>query len=170
MPKRSERDKYSHAFDGNPFEGMNPIDVYKSIKWDNDPKDLFDIDAPEPLVALGEVAKICLLDGTEESISEDEAPFLALGTNSNSLYIIHKDENGSPIDVPLDFDKYKLIGEVKATHYYSDKGNEEAYYYHDHEEPYPLLYRHPKTGVCILLPQDNNGNPSYAVAREGIIG
>lgn len=170
MPKRSERDEYSEAFKGNPFEGKSPTDVYKSLQWGNNPRETFDIEAPEPLVNLGEVAKIKLAGGHIEQISDKEAPYLALGTESNYLYIIHRDENGEPVDVPLDFEEYDLVGKVMATHYYSDKGGEKAYYYHNHEKPYPLLYRHEYTGVCVLIPQDNNGLPSYAVAIEGIIG
>ena len=170
MPKRSERDKYSEAFEGNPFKGKSPRAVYKALQWGNNPRDMFDIEAPEPLVALGEVAKIVLQGGHKESISEKDAPFLALGTDSNNLYIIQRDENGEPVDVPLDLEDYDLVGKVKSTHYYSNKGNEKAYYYHDHEKPYPLLYRHEASGVCVLIPQDNNGSPSYAVAIEGIIG
>lgn len=170
MPKRSERDKYSHAFEGNPFHGKTPRDVYKSLQWGNEPRETFDIDAPEPLVNLGEVAKIKLADGHVETINDKDAPFLALGTETNYLYIIQRDDNDEPVDVPLDLEDYECIGEVKSTHYYSSKGGEKAYYYHNHEKPYPLLYRDEDSGVCVYIPQDNNGQPSYAVAIEGIIG
>lgn len=172
MPKRSERDLYSHRFDGNPYEGMNPYEIYESVKWGNNPANVYNIDAPEPVISLGELAKI-VTNEIEQDFSEKEAPYLAIGAESNYIYIIPK-HNNKPLNKIPEFNpdskEWQEKGYVEETHYYSDKGEEEAYYYHEHENPYPNIWFHKKSGVCILIPSDNDGKPSYAVAKEGIIG
>jgi len=164
MPKRSDRDVFPGVFAGNPFHGMNPKAIYKEIQWGNTPKEIIDIDAPEALVSLGTLAKLKLL---KNSINVNKDCFnLAIGCTSNILYIFPVDERIIP---ELD-DNWGFMGLVKQTDYYSDKGGEECYYYHKHEKPYPALLSHMDTSVHIIVPQDFNGQRSYAVIKEGIVG
>jgi len=172
VPKRSERELYDHAFDVNPYEGLSLDEMYDSIQWGKNPEHIYPIDAPEPLASLGTLAllKTKSAYGTMK-YKEKNAPFLAVGQDTNCLYIVPRNKDGSPQDIPeFDPEIWEAIGEVKATHYYSDKGNEEGYYYHDHESPYPVLFVHESTGIGMLVPVDMDGKPSYAVIKEGIIG
>lgn len=163
-----ERDNYPEEyFSGNPFEGKDAFEVYRELRWDNDWNEAFELDAPEPMASIGELARL-ELDNDIFEWSENEAPFLAVGVDSNALYIIPQDSDGNPVDVPTG--EYQVIGEVVQTDYYSDKGNEDAYFYHEHEFPYPILAVHPESGVSVILPQANDGRRSFAVSREGIIG
>lgn len=173
MPKREERDLYSHAFDSNPYEGSDPSDMYRSLRWGNEPTQEFNIEAGESMASIGDLARLDTEHGSYE-FDEEVAPFLAIGQDSNFLYVIPKEimqENPSP-EIP-EFDpsspEWEDNGEVSETHYYSDKGEEDAYYYHEHQNPLPSLWTH-ESGVSVLIPADNEGDPSYAVAKEGIIG
>ena len=171
MPKRAERDLYPNAFNGkNPYANYTLEEMYKSIQWDKNPDNLYPIESPEPLASLGTVAKL-VLEENEYKYSEKESPFLAVGKDTNLLYIIPK-LKGKPLDFIPEFniDTWSFIGDVKSTHYYSYKGEENGYYYHDHESPFPGLFIDTFSGVGIILPADNNGKPSYAVIKEGIIG
>ena len=163
-----ERDNFpSEYFDGNPYETETPEGTYRRIRWGNEPSEVFSIEAPEPLATLGDVAQICTQSGST-GYSEDEAPFLALGTVSNRLYMVPK-IGKNPVDIPDG--PYEYVGTVIQLDYYSDKGGEEAYYFHEHEPPYPRLYMHLESGVCILEPQQlPGGGRSYAVGDEGVIG
>lgn len=174
MPKRSDRDVYGEAFDQNPFEDMEPLDMYTSLQWDKEPEAVWDIEAPEPLVAIGELARLDFAgDSLHEAWDEELAPFLAVGRDSNVLYVLPKDVHGAPVDEVPEFDEHDpswtYKGLLKQTDYYSSKGNEDAYYYHEHEDPYPELWEH-ENGVCVLIPQRHKGKRSYAVAKEGIVG
>jgi len=174
MPKREERDLYSEAFEGNPYEDSTTEEMYESLMWGNAPTALYRINAPEPMATIGDIAKLKLKNPTAKrtyNFKEDDAPFLAVGKDSNQLYIVPKID-GEPIDIPeldLESDEWDYRGEVKETHYYSGKGEEEAYYYHPHQNPLPELYVH-ESGVAVLVAADNEGEPSYAVIKEGIIG
>lgn len=163
-----ERDKFPQEyFDGNPYEENTPEETYERIQWGNSPRETFEVTAPEPLVTLGDVAQICTPKGNVK-FSEDEAPFLALGTDSNKLYFVPKVGN-EPVDIPDG--PYHYIGIVTQLDYYSDKGGEPAYYYHEHESPFPHLYQERESGVCILIPSTcKDGSKSYAVGDEGVIG
>jgi hypothetical protein len=175
MPKREERDLYGHAFEGNPYDNHTTEEMYESLRWDNSPNALYEIDAPEPMATIGDVAKLKIKNPVKGkrtyNFKEESAPFLAVGKDSNQLYIVPKDGE-YPLNVPeldLESDEWEFRGEVKETHYYSDKGEDNAYYYHEHQKPFPELYVH-ETGVGVLVPADNDGEPSYAVIKEGIIG
>jgi hypothetical protein len=164
-----ERLKYAHLFERNPFEGKNPTETFSLLHWGNRSKRVIDIDAPEPLVMLGMMAKLCMQD-RELRFSKGEA-FLAVGQNSNELYIIPRVAN-APMKVIPSFSPrgVKRVGPVLATHYLSTKGgSEEHYYYHDHESPFPILYLH-KSGIGYIRASNHNGKPSYAVGKEGIVG
>lgn len=163
-----ERDKFpKEYFDGNPYEDNTPEETYQRIQWGNNPKEIFNIEAPEPLAALGCVAQICTPKGNVQ-FSEFEAPFLALGTYTNKLYFVPK-IGDEPVDIP--YGPYNHIGIVTQLDYYSDKGGAEAYYYHEHEPPYPHLYQNKESGVCVLIPSKcEDGSRSYAVGDEGVIG
>jgi len=165
MPKRSDREVFKGVFNGNPFEGLSPQEIYKIIQWGNNPNKVIEIDAPEAMTALGFLAKLYLTDGTVK-LSKNKF-YLALGADSNSLYIFQKNIRVIP---DLDDNKWSTQGvKVKRTDYYSKKGGEDCYYYHNHEKPYPILFSHPK-GVHILQPQKFKGQRSYAVIKEGIVG
>lgn len=164
MPKRSDREVFKGAFDGNPFAKLSPQQIYSKIQWGNKPKKIFNINAPEPLVALGTLAELHFKE-TKVVYNENEF-FIAIGANSNILYFV---PIGKPIiEIPnfgLQWKKGKFVHE---THYYSDKGGEECYYYHEHEKPFPRLYGYKNFGL--LIPSNNNGKRSYAVIKEGIVG
>lgn len=165
MPERS---KYPKAyFEGNPYEGDDPWEMYRKLRWGNEPQQTFEVDAPEALAALGEVALLDMGD-TIVKFEEGDAPYLAVGHESNTVYLVPRGMEG-PIDVPED--GYVEVGEVHQIDYVSDKGGEDAYYYHEHEAPYPVLLVHPETGVMCLEPVElEDGSRGYAVADEGIIG
>lgn len=162
-----ERDSFPREyFESNPYEDDSPEEAYQKLRWGNEPQEVFEINAPEPLITLGDIAKIFTPDGTVE-FTEAQAPFLALGTKSNFLYFVPK-RGGKPCHVPKG--PFAFQTPVLRLDYYSDKGGEPCYYYHDHESPYPCLYMH-SSGVGILRPSlCADGSRSYAVSDEGIIG
>lgn len=164
MPKRSERHEFSKAFElDNPFDGLDLEDIYKTVQWGNEPNEIIDIDSPEPLVALGYLAKIYFYPSGYNKYNEGDI-HLALGANSNLLYMFPRGETYIP-----KFSTLWIQGsEIKRTDYYSNKGGESCYYYHKHETPYPIIYYHSK--VSILIPQEHEGKKSYAVIKEGIVG
>lgn len=170
MPKRSDRKEFFDRFtEGNPYKNKSAKDLYKSLRWGNSPDEFFEIEGPEDMASLGILAKLFFEDGSKLVYTEDEGPFLAVGKDSNLLYVVHKNNNDEPINIPDD--GYEIIGKVKQTDYHSNKNNEEAYYYHKHEKPYPLCYAHESEGILILKPSRlKNGFPSYVVREEGIIG
>jgi len=173
MPKRSERQEYADKFEeGNPYSDYTAQHLFKVIRWGNKPKEEFEINAPEDMACMGLVAKIFLVQNKEKiKFTVKNAPFLAVGLNSNYLYIVSKNTDGSPVDIPLDTDNYDFVGNIKQIDYYSDKNNEEAYYYHKHEKPYPFLYVSRNKLCIIIIPAElNTGHPSYIVREEGIIG
>ena len=170
MPRRGERGKFpAGIFKGNPLAKMSPAEAYKYLRWGNAPRQSFTIDAPEPLVALGELAAIILLDRREQRWPDDgRSPYLAVGKNTNIIYFVPRAEDGGPARLVPSGPYYEL-GLCRRVDYYSDKGGEEAYYYHDHEPPYPVLFYEPR-GTMVLLPQAHRGGRSFAVAEGGIVG
>jgi len=166
MPKRSERRLFGDIFDNNPFEDIDVEEMYRQLRWDNEPQEIFDINAPEPLATIGDLARL-QLDIDDLKWSENESPFLAVGQNSNCLYIIPRDEYGNPVNVP--FDGFIDLADVTRTDYYSDKGGEDCYYYHKHQNPYPRLLVH-ENGVAIIVPRKHKNKRSYAVGKAGIVG
>ena len=173
MPKRSERELFGDAFEDNPFEGLDPEAMYGELQWDKDPEAVWEVDAPEPIVAIGDLAGFEWDDGELELYQEESAPFLAVGRDSNVLYVVPKDEDGAPLERIPKFSPrsrdWQRIGPVVQTDYYSSKGNEAAYYYHEHESPHPIVWEH-VSGVRVLVPSRHKGRRSYAVAKEGIVG
>lgn len=171
-PKRSERELFGDAFDRNPFEDFEPLDMYEQLQWDKEPEAVWEIDAPEPLVALGELAALDY-GRSHEKWAERDAPFLAVGRDTNVLYVVPKDAGGGPIHRVPTFNprstKWRVVGQVRQTDYYSSKGNEPAYYFHEHEAPHPTVWEH-TSGVRVLVPANHRGKRSYAVAKEGIVG
>lgn len=166
MPIRDSFPK--EYFDGNPYEGETPEDAYKRLRWGNEPNEVFEIDAPEPMATIGTVAKL-IADGGTVEYSEGEAPFLAIGLETNKVYIVPMNQDGSPVNVPEG--PYVDMGRIRQIDYYSDKGGEEAYYFHEHEEPFPFLCIHETSGVALIEPEEmEDGSRSYAVGDEGIIG
>lgn len=159
MPGRSDfPDAY---FDGNPFDGESLEDMYRRLQWGNDPQEILEIDAPEPLVALGQPAQV-ILDEYKITWEEGEA-HLAVGQHSNRLYIFpagttHIPETG-----------YEDLGESEQIDYFSDKGDEAGYYYHEHEAPFPHVLKGPGD-IFVIEPETLDGRRSYAVSDEGIIG
>ncbi len=163
------RDKFPKGyFDANPMRGETPHAVYKRIQWGNAPQAEWSIEAPEPMAVLGRLACLHFVGGKKQTFNDGEF-FLALGVKSNHVYFVPIGDDEGPEDFPEDFAKECIqIVQVRRTDYYSEKGNEEGYYYHDHEKPYPML-----CGVdnhFTLLPARHRGGRSYAVNDEGIIG
>lgn len=165
MPKRSDREVYAKYFGKNPFNGISPEKIYKELKWGNQPKEVISIFAAEPLVSLGYVAKIFMTNGYTINCSKNKV-HLAVGANTNYIYMFPR----GTTKIPYHNEQWKSLSLVQQTDYYSDKGNEECYYYHEHEPPYPILSRFPNKNIFMLLPQDFNGQRSYAVIKEGIVG
>jgi hypothetical protein len=162
-----ERLRYAHLFRGNPFANKGVQETFSLLHWGNRWEHLTEIDAPEPLVMLGVMAKF-VMHRSELSFRKGEA-FLAVGHASNTLYVVPR-KGDRPVDVPKFNRSMQLVGKVEQTDYWASKGgNEEHYYYHEHEEPYPSLYVH-SSGVGYLRPARHNGGPSYAVGKEGIVG
>jgi hypothetical protein len=168
MPRRGERHKFpAGIFTGNPLAGRTPDEAYELLRWGNPAREKFTINAPEPLVALGELAQLITDDGQVAQYADDHtSPFLAVGHSSNLLYIVPR-PHSRPLDVP--HGPYVARARLKQTDYYSDKGGEESYYYHRHERPYPTLYYSP-SGVGIIAPANHKGMRSFAVAEGGIVG
>jgi hypothetical protein len=173
MPKRSERDRFQYAFDGNPYEDVPPLEAYSRIQWNREPEEVWQLEAPEPLVALGDVAGFDW-GGDRLELWEDgpSAPYLAVGRDSNLLYVLPKTRGAPPKRVPKFNPKsaaWQKVGPVYQTDYYSNKGDEAGYYYHQHEPPYPTMWIH-NSGCRVMVPAKHRGGRSYVVADEGIIG
>lgn len=168
MPKRSERDKFdARSFETNPYKGKSPRQIYKSLQWGNTPNSVVEIKSPESLIALGRLATLyhsgtCLLSGKNY--------FLCVGSSSNYLYFLPIKNKRVPVKTHSGQAWVKSC-KVTRTDYLSSKGeNEENYYYHNHEKPFPELYVDRGTGVGILIPSNNKGKRSYAVIEAGIVG
>lgn len=165
-----ERDYFpADYFETNPLEDLTPLEQYETLQWGNEWQAIYEVNAPEPVVTLGMVAQIKLKCGAKAKWSEEDAPFLAIGSESNNIYIVPRRNDGSPLDIPsTGYDYLDLVTQID---YYSEKGGESAYYFHKHEKPYPSLAVHLKSGVAAILPQISpDGRRSYAVAKEGIVG
>lgn len=172
MPKRSDRAQFGDVFEGNPYDGVEPDSMYRDLQWGNEPNAVWEIDGPEPMVAIGELAGFDWGSEGLELWGEDEAPYLAVGRDSNALYVVPRDGDG-PIDFVPPFDHadpdWRALGTVRQTDYYSSKGGDDAYYYHNHEAPYPTVWEH-TTGVRVVVPARHKGRRSYAVGKAGIVG
>ncbi len=168
MPKRSDRQYFSDSFGSNPYDGENPREMYSRLRWGNNPVKAYSFNAPEPMATIGEVAKIRCKDGDLCVFGENDGPYLAIGRDSNLLYVVPKRTDGSPFNVPEN--KYRSIIKIIGIDYFSNKGGEMVYYFHDHEPPYPTLMQH-SSGVCFIQPAiTNDGLRSYVVDDAGIIG
>lgn len=166
MPQRSDRQRYFHRFSGQPLNGDDAFEVYNELRWGSNPKESWVIEGPEDMASLGEVAEIELAENKILRWPKGLEPFLAVGIDSNYIYVVPKARN-KPINInPKGF---KLLGKAKRTDYLSEKGKEKGYYYHKHEKPYPYLLVN-KQGCIVYLPADFRGNRSYVVSEEGIIG
>lgn len=168
-----EREEYEHAFDGNPFEGLSNREIFTELRWGDAPNEEWKIIAQEPLASLGEAAKLKMANGKVlAEWGEDEGPFLAVGANTNGLYLIPRQDDGGPIERIVRFNekRWNRLGKVRQIDYYSTKDGQDILFYHIHPTPLPVLWQHPKSAVCILMPADNKGKPSYGVVAEGIVG
>lgn len=155
-------------FDGNPYEGETPEDAYRRLRWGNEPAETFVIEGPEDMATIGTVAQVITDRGTVK-YEEHEAPYLAIGLQTNRVYIVPMHE-GKPVGAIPD-GPYEELATISQIDYYSDKGGEEAYYFHEHEEPYPTIYLDEASGVGVIEPAEmEDGSRSYAVGDEGIIG
>jgi hypothetical protein len=165
-----EREKYAHLFERNPFEAADPAKVFSLLHWGNKHKEVFEIDAPEPLVMLG-IPKVLYGVTAQYRFTDGEA-FLAVGRDSNELYIIPR-KNDLPLRriPPFSTRTAQYTDKVRQTDYLSTKGgNREDYYFHKHERPYPGLWLNHAAGVGYLRAAKHKGKPSYAVGKEGIVG
>jgi hypothetical protein len=173
MPRRSERDAYADAFEGNPFEGFEADAMFTELRWGDAPADEWAIDAPEALAGLGELAMLDLdTHDAVWSFDEQNGPFVAVGVDSNCVYLLPRLRDGGPVRrfPPFDPGRWEKLGRVRQTDYYSIKQGEAAYYYHEHERPFPIAWREPTSGVIVFVPAGHKGRRSYAVAKEGIVG
>ena len=167
MPRRSDRLEYEHHFEGNPLGHLNAQQAYEELRWGNASTGAYELDGPEPeLIELGRLV-LLELDTVIFEWDECEAPYLAVGLESNRLYGLPIGPDGHPEDLggPLEYG-----GAVHETHYIADKGGDDAYWFHPHEAPLPQLWANPETGAFVIEPADHEGGPSYVVGPEGIIG
>jgi hypothetical protein len=165
-----ERLKYSHLFKGNPFRGNSPTEAFSLLHWGNTHERTYTIDAPEPLIMLGMMKLLRLVD-RQIQFEKGEA-FLAVGHKTNTLYIIPR-VNDAPLEVvpPFSTKTFTRIGQIQQTDYWSAKGGKaDHHYYHKHEPPFPTLWLSRAAGVGYIRAANNKGQPSYAVGREGIVG
>ena len=180
-----ERDRFPREyFTSNPFEDMDAFDMFRELRWGDEWTEAFEINAPEDMAVLGHAAELRLeyhlnphqrrknvqgrRDGRRYKWKKNEAPFLAVGKDTNRLYLVPMDADGMPVDIPSK--GYVVRGKVSRTEYWSTKGNDDALYYHDHEPPFPALWWHPTAGVYKIVPYHQGPKRSYAVASEGIVG
>ena len=165
-----ERLYYAHLFRGNPFKGTRPEEAFSILNWGNQHKRAFEIDAPEPLIMLGMAKDVFLVD--RRLCFRRGESFLTVGHRSNELYFIPRVNNGPLTQIPpFSRATCKRIGRVRQTDYWSTKGRHgERHYYHEHEEPFPVLWIHQASKVGYLRAANHNGKPSYAVGKEGIVG
>lgn len=163
------RDKFPKGyFAGNPFAGNTPTDMYRRLQWGNEPNQVTRFYAPESMVALGHLAALYSDEGYKQKYQEGEY-YVAVGNASNLVYFVAMNKDEKPYNFPESFgSKSRAICRIRRTDYYSEKGNESGYYYHDHEIPYPTLWGFGKHYV--LRPAKHRGGRSYAVGPEGIIG
>jgi len=163
-----ERLRYAHLFGGNPFANNDAYQTFSLLHWGNQFERATEIEAPEPMVLLGVMAKFYNQDDSVMTFRKGDA-FLAVGHKSNQLYVIPR-KNNHPVDVPKFSRAMRNLGKIVRTDYWANKGGKtEHYYFHDHEPPFPTLYVH-SSGVGYLKPARFNGGPSYAVGKEGIVG
>lgn len=162
------RDKFpSEYFDSNPLEGEGPHGAYRRLQWGNEPNTTYELEAPEHMAVLGQLAKLVYVGGKKQTFREGEM-FVAVGTRTNRVYLVPI-VRGAPVDFARDFlARCEPLVRLKRIDYYSEKGGESGYYYHDHERPYPMLYTDGEHFV--LEPAAHRGGRSYAVNDEGIIG
>lgn len=162
------RDKFPQEyFDTNPLAGETPHGAFKRLQWGKEPSNTFKIEAPEPMAVLGRLAKLFYLGGKNQTFPDWDF-FVSVGTRTNWVYLVPM-ENRKPLDFPKGFAKGCIeITLLKRIDYYSEKGGEDGYYYHDHEKPYPMLWGN--DDHFVIQPANNRGRRSYAVNDEGIIG
>lgn len=179
MPRRSERNEYSDAFDGNPFEDQTNAEMYESLRWGDKANDEWNITAEEGMASLGELAQLKNARGhVSHAWGEDDGgPFVAIGQRTNRVYLIPRaeDDDGPIRRIPRfnprqNPSAWQKLGLIRQIDYYSTKAGEDAYYYHKHQKPLPTLWEHRRTGVCVLVPANNKGRRSYGVVKEGIVG
>lgn len=163
------RDKFpAEYFDSNPLHGETPHGAYKRLQWGNEPLATWRIEAPEPMAVLGRLAKLFFAGGKSQSFPDWDF-FVAVGTKRNFVYLVPMDDRRRPMDFPKKFFHGAFeVTKLRRIDYYSEKGGEPGYYYHDHERPYPMLWGN--DDHFVIVPADNDGRRSYAVNDEGIIG
>lgn len=167
MPERDRFDK--KLFTDNPMKDENALSAYKRLQWGNEPREVFAMEAPEPMAVLGDVAMIDMI--TQKVKFDENEYFLAVGIESNLIYLVPKDEDGKPIDFEEGWgEDLEEIAPVKQTDYISEKGGESCYYFHEHEDPFPMLCSDGGNHFVILPAETDDGARSYAVSDEGIIG
>ena len=164
------RDKFpAEYFDSNPFEGETPQRMYERLQWGNKPKHTWQIEAPEPMAVLGRLAKLKFAQTKTEQTFRDYEYYVAVGASSNWVYLVPIEGRARPASFPLKFlARVQRIATIKRIDYYSEKGQKEGYYFHDHEPPYPVLMEY--LGHYVLAPASHRSGRSYAVGVEGIIG
>jgi hypothetical protein len=162
------RDRFpTDYFDKNPLAGENALGAYRRLQWGNKPRYTWRIEAPEPMAVLGRLAKL-VFAGKGQQNYPDWSMFVSVGTRTNRVYLVPM-KGRKPVPFPLRFNqRCEAIVKLRRIDYYSEKGNEEGYYYHDHEPPFPTLRG--LNDHFVIMPAKHRGGRSYAVNDEGIIG
>jgi hypothetical protein len=164
------RDRFPNEyFQTNPLAGEDAESAYKRLQWGNNPRNRWTIEAPEPMAVMGQLAKLVLMRRGTERYAEGEY-FLSVGVRTNRVYFVPiSAKTGGPIDFPHEFaSRAEPFDILERVDYYSDKGGEHGYYYHEHEKPYPCLFAYRRH--MVVIPAKHRGGRSYAVNDEGIIG
>lgn len=137
---------------------------YERLHWGIRPRRRRTIDVPgmrlkQTVVELGRLRALVLTspEGTHSVIVRPKRPYprLVVGQRDNRLYIA--DHGAFKLPASLDGSV------IERVDYETAKGDEEAYYYHDHEPHFPVL-----RVLSGGLAQYAGG--SYVVAPEGITG
>jgi hypothetical protein len=153
----------------SPLAGQTPEEQYRAIRWGRRPREHLVLDVPalrraQDLVCLGRLRALYLaLDDDHDEVltALRPYPYLCVGAADNRLYV-----GGGATGAMA---RRRLWGQpgsrrtIRQVDYDSVKGRTRAYFYHDHERPFPRLE---------VLP---SGYPAYRgggykVGADGIIG
>lgn len=151
----------------SPLEGQSSEEQFDAIRWGKKVSGLRAVTVPgmtkrEEVIELGCLRVLYLApDGTDQAYPwrVTRGTRLAVGQRTNRLWII-------PPPRGLDLSALEHMPArgwaIARTDYTAVKGDEDAYWYHEHEAPYPRL-RRVDGGV-----QFSRGQ--YVIAPEGIVG
>lgn len=163
MPKR-----FQWPWDRSPLRGKDAYEQYEALRWGNAPRRVFEVQSPaltrkQLLVSLGRLRALFLGTGRQARALRPRKPYpyLVVGELDNRLYIV-----GGSTDRMARDGAWGEVGSrrrIVQVDYDSLKGSTDAYFYHEHEPPFPWL---------VIL---SGGYPAYRGGRykvgpEGIVG